>query len=135
MQLIVRLIQSIPLVIVLVVLAVVVYVFVSWAKSPLRAKEILIKLFLVLTGVLTAITLLATLYGVLERNENAAWFFAALLIVSAVALCITLVCRWRFRTNHPHYRNKPQHSRTKWRYEDVVKNVLEALKNARQRGR
>ena len=127
MQILIRLIQSLPLVIALVVLAVVVYVVVSWAQSPQRAKEVLIKLFLVLSGVLSIGSALATLYGVLEHNENATWFFAAFLIVGLVALLITLICRWRFRTNHPHYRSKPLFSRTKWRYEDVVKNILKVL--------
>ena len=49
MALVARLLQSVPLVIALVVLAIVVYVFVAWVKSPLRAKEILIKLFTVIT--------------------------------------------------------------------------------------
>lgn len=53
MALVARLLQSVPLVIALVVLAIVVYVFVAWVKSPLRAKEILIKLFTVITIVLS----------------------------------------------------------------------------------
>ena len=60
MALVARLLQSVPLVIALVVLAIVVYVFVAWVKSPLRAKEILIKLFTVITIVLSVAFGLAT---------------------------------------------------------------------------
>ena len=80
MALVARLLQSVPLVIALVVLAIVVYVFVAWVKSPLRAKEILIKLFTVITIVLS--------------------------VVSLVALGITRICRWRFVKRHPQYKNK-----------------------------
>ena len=41
MALVARLLQSLPLVIVLVILALVIYFVVSWARSPERAKEVL----------------------------------------------------------------------------------------------
>ena len=63
MALVARLLQSVPLVIALVVLAIVVYVFVAWVKSPLRAKEILIKLFTVIKIVLSFAFGLASLYA------------------------------------------------------------------------
>ena len=68
MALVARLLQSVPLVIALVVLAIVVYVFVAWVKSPLRAKEILIKLFTVITIVLSVAFGLASLYAVLVHK-------------------------------------------------------------------
>lgn len=132
MQLILRLIQSLPLVIALAILAVLVYAVVSWAKSPTRAKEVLIKLFTVVTGILSAAMALATLYGILEKNENAAWFFGAFLIVSLVALAITLFCRWRFVKNHPHYRFKPIFSRTMFRGESTLRTLLELLMKKRR---
>ncbi len=106
MPIIARLLQSLPLVIALVVLAVIVYFVVSWAKSPERAKEVLIHLFTVLTIVLSAFFALASLYAFFEQNgtvlEVTGWFLA----VSAIALVITRICRWRFVKNHPHYKDK-----------------------------
>ena len=63
MALIARLLQSLPLVIFLAVLAVVIYFFVSWLRSPQRAKEILIQVFTVLNTALSAFFLLASAYA------------------------------------------------------------------------
>ena len=52
MALVARLLQSLPLVIVLVILALVIYFVVSWARSPERAKEVLIKFFTVFNSIL-----------------------------------------------------------------------------------
>ena len=120
----IRIVQSLPLVIALCVVAAVIYFVVAWLRTPTRAKEILIKVFLVLTGALSAVFLLATVYSAIEGNQNTLEFFVALLAISAIALAITLVCRWRFRVNHPHYKYTPQRSRTKFRWEDTVKQLL-----------
>ena len=53
MALVARLLQSLPLVIVLVILALVIYFVVSWARSPERAKEVLIKFFTVFNSILS----------------------------------------------------------------------------------
>lgn len=121
----IRILQSLPLVIALGVLAVVVYFVVSWRKSPARAKEVLIKLFLILTSVLSAFFLLATLYAVIESNANVGELFGAFLGVSLIALAITLICRWRFRVNHPNYRYTPQRARTQFRWESTLRKILE----------
>ena len=60
MALVARLLQSLPLVIVLVILALVIYFVVSWARSPERAKEVLIKFFTVFNSILSIFFLLAT---------------------------------------------------------------------------
>ena len=99
MALVARLLQSVPLVIALVVLAIVVYVFVAWVKSPLRAKEILIKLFTVITIVLSVA------FG-FEHNVKVLEITGTFLVVSLVALGITRICRWRFVKRHPQYKNK-----------------------------
>ena len=101
-----RLMQSLPLIIALIVLAVVVYFVVSWLRSPERAKEVLIKLFTVLTGVLSIFFALASLYALLEGNGNVLELTGSFLAVALVALGITRVCRWRFVKNHPHYKDK-----------------------------
>lgn len=114
MNLFVRLFRSLPLVVFLAVLAVVVYFAVSWRRSPNRAKEVLIKLFLALTGALTAFFGLASLYALLDGNASVLELTGAFAAVSVVALGITLVCRWRFLKNHPNYRYKA----TRTRYDD-----------------
>ena len=106
MALVARLLQSVPLVIALVVLAIVVYVFVAWVKSPLRAKEILIKLFTVITIVLSVAFGLASLYAFFEHNVKVLEITGTFLVVSLVALGITRICRWRFVKRHPQYKNK-----------------------------
>lgn len=106
MALVARLLQSVPLVIALVVLAIVVYVFVAWVKSPLRAKEILIKLFTVITIVLSVVFGLASLYAFFEHNVKVLEITGTFLVVSLVALGITRICRWRFVKRHPQYKNK-----------------------------
>ena len=102
MALVARLLQSVPLVIALVVLAIVVYVFVAWVKSPLRAKEILIKLFTVISVAFG----LASLYAFFEHNVKVLEITGTFLVVSLVALGITRICRWRFVKRHPQYKNK-----------------------------
>lgn len=102
MALVARLLQSVPLVIALVVLAIVVYVFVAWVKSPLRAKEILIKLFTVITIVLSVAFGLASLYAFFEHNVKVLEITGTFLVVSLVALGIhRRICRWRLREAPP----------------------------------
>ena len=102
-----RLYRIIPLIIVLALIALVVYFVVSYRSSPNRAKEVLIKSFLWLTGGLSALFALASLYALLERNYFALDIAASFLAVTLVALGIVVVCRAIFLKNHPHYRKKP----------------------------
>ncbi|MDO4502330.1 MAG: hypothetical protein Q4D06_04025 [Coriobacteriia bacterium] len=127
MTILIRLIQSLPLMLALAVLAVAVYVFVSWRQSPNRAKEILVKLFTVLTTALCVLFVLACAYAAIEGNQAVLEFFGAFLAVSAAALGITLICRARFRKNHPNYAEEPVWARTISRPEALLRKVLEAL--------
>ena len=111
MALIVRLFQSLPLVIVLVVLAIVIYFVVSWMRSPQRAKEVLIQFFTVFSLIISGLFLLATLYAWFERNVPVLEITATFLIVGLLALCITRLCRWRFVKHHPQYKEKGMHVR------------------------
>ena len=79
---------------------------VAWVKSPLRAKEILIKLFTVITIVLSVAFGLASLYAFFEHNVKVLEITGTFLVVSLVALGITRICRWRFVKRHPQYKNK-----------------------------
>ncbi len=112
MTILLRLLQAWPLMVVLGLLAVVVYFLVSWAKSPTRAKEVLIKLFTVLTSVLAAIFTLASLYAFSEHNMNVLELVGSFDVIVIVALLITRICHWRFVKNHPNYKNKPE--KTDW---------------------
>lgn len=105
--LIVRLYRIIPLIIVLALVALVVYFVVSYRSSPNRAKEVLIKTFTWLTGVLSGVFALASLYAVLERNCFALDIALSFMAVTLVSLGIVFVCRAVFLKNHPQYRKKP----------------------------
>ena len=100
--------QSLPLVIALVILALVIYfVAASWARSPERAKEVLIS-FTVFNSILSIFFLLATAYAFFEGNQPVLELTVSFLVVAVLALVITRVCRWRFVKNHPHYMDKSQ---------------------------
>lgn len=129
MSIAIRLIQSLPLLVALAVLAGVVYLFVSWQQSPTRAKEILVKLFTVLTSVLCVVFLLACGYAAIEGNQAVLEFFGAFLAVSAAALLITLACRARFRKNHPNYATEPVFARTVSDREKALRKIWELLKS------
>ena len=67
-MMIARLSRIVPLLIVLAVVAGIVYLVATYRYSPSRAKEILIKMFTWLTGILSAFFLLVTLYALLESD-------------------------------------------------------------------
>lgn len=106
MNALIRLIRSLPLIIALVILGIIVYLIVSWLRSPDRAKAVLIKLFHVLNAALTALFLLGVAYALGEGNLFVADLNAGFAAVSAVALGITLLCRWRYLKNRPELREE-----------------------------
>lgn len=93
---------------VLALVAAVVYVFVAYTKSPLRAKEVLIKMFLAIMGALSVFFGLFTLYSLFESNEGVFDLAFSFLLTALIGLGVTLLCRWRFLKNHPNYRLKPE---------------------------
>lgn len=99
-----RLYRIAPLLIILAIIALAIYLVVSWKSTPARAKEVLIKIFIVLNGGLSALFLLATLYALLEGNLFVAEFFATCMATTLIVLSITFVCRFRFLKNNPNYR-------------------------------
>lgn len=103
-----RLSRVIPMLLVLALVAAVVYVFVAYTKSPLRAKEVLIKMFLAITGALSVFFGLFTLYSLFESNEGVFDLAFSFLLTALIGLGVTLLCRWRFLKNHPNYRLKPE---------------------------
>ncbi len=107
----VRLFRAIPLLIALAVLAGVIYIVVAWKASPTRAKEILIKAFTIINGVLTGFFALASLYAVADKNPDVFELFVTFLIVAVIALVITLICRAVFLRHNPNYKQKPQQAK------------------------
>ena len=110
-----RLSRVIPMLLVLAVAATVVYVFVAYTRSPLRAKEVVIKMFLAITGALSVFFALFTLYSLFESNEGVFDLAVSFLITALVGLGVTLLCRWRFLKNHPNYRIKPDRASARGR--------------------
>ena len=110
-----RLYRIIPLVIVLAIIALAVYFVVSYRSSPNRAKEVLIKSFTWLTGILSGFFALASLYALLERNYFALDIMASFLAVTLIALGIVLVCKADFLKHHPQSRKKPMKTEKKRR--------------------
>ena len=102
-----RLMRALPLVVALAVLAVIVYAYVAWRTSPNRAKVVLIRLFLVLSGALCAFFALAGLYAAIDNNPVAVELALTFLAPCAIGLGITLVCRAVFYRNHPSYKMAP----------------------------
>lgn len=102
----IRLTQCLPLVIALAVVACIIYFVVSYTQSPNRAKEVLIRAFTVINGVLGGAFGLVCLYCAAEGNRGMFEFFGMFLAVALIALVITRICRAIFVHNHPHYEFK-----------------------------
>lgn len=97
--------RSLPLVVVLVLVAAVVYLVVASVRSPNRAKELLIRVFTVLTAFLTVFFCAATAYAWLESNLYVMELTGACAGVSAAAFVITRLCRRRYLRRHPEAKN------------------------------
>lgn len=102
-----RLSRIVPLLIVLAVVALVVYLVATYRYSPNRAKEILIKMFTVITGAISAFFGLASLYAWFEHNEAVFDLAFSFLLTGLVALAVTRICRAVFLRHNPAYRVKP----------------------------
>ena len=107
LRLIAGLTRSLPLLIALIVLAIVIYAVVSWRRTPTRAKEVMIKVFLVLCTAIAAFFALASIYAVVDGNEPVFELAISCAVVGVVGLIVTLICRYVFRKHHPHYVVEP----------------------------
>lgn len=110
--LVVRLVRSIPLLIILAVAAVIVYFVVSYMRSPAHAKELLIRLFTWITGAISVFFLLVTLYALFENNAGVLDLGVVFLITGLIGLGVVQICRWRFRKNNPHFSKTPNTTAT-----------------------
>lgn len=107
-----RITRLIPLVLALLVIGFIIYVVAEIKYSPLRAKQIVLKVFIWITSILTGLFLLVCLYCLLDGfNIPAFELFLSCACVPALGLVITLICRAVFLKNHPSYRHKPTESK------------------------
>lgn len=106
-----RLSRIVPLLIVMGIVALVVYLIVTYRYSPNKAKEVLIKLFTVVSGALSIFFALASLYAWFEHNAPVFDLALSFLITTLIALGVTLTCRAVFLRHHPVYRKKPMKAR------------------------
>ena len=114
--LIVRLSRMVPLLIVMAALAAIIYFVVSYRHSPTRAKEVLIRVFLWLNGIITGLFGLSALYAMFEKNDAVFELAICFAAVGVSGLLVRLWCRYVFLKHHPQYRNKPMKATTKRRW-------------------
>lgn len=115
MSIIARLSRIVPLLVILAVVAGIVYLVVAWRSSPNHAKEVLIKLFTVITGALAGFFALVSLYAWAERNMAVLDLAASFCIAALICLGITRLCRATFVRHHPDWGRKPMKARRLWR--------------------
>lgn len=101
-----RVMQFVPVLIGVVVIAIGAYYAISVLRSPMRAKEIFIFVFTIVFGVLTGVTLLSSAYALFESNWYVLELTALLLGLSVAGLAITRLCRWRLLKKNPKYKDK-----------------------------
>lgn len=106
MAVLARLSRTIPLLIVLAILAGIVYAVVLYKSSPNRAKEVLIKLFTAVFVLFTAVFALLTVYAVAEANVAVAELWGTFGATTLIGLGVVAICRWRFVKNHPNYKEE-----------------------------
>lgn len=102
----IRLYRILPLIIILAVLAVVIYLIMSFRYSSSKAKFLMIKVFFWIFTILSAAFLIVTAYALLEQNAAVSELFGSCLAITLIGLVITLICRAIFKKNHPLYGEK-----------------------------
>ncbi len=99
----IRLYRILPLLVIMAVVAVVVYLIMSFRYSSDKAKAVLIKVFTWLCIVLSVVFGIITVYALFEQNQPVIELAGSCLAVTLIGLVITRICNWVFRKNHPHY--------------------------------
>ena len=112
MPIVARLTRLLPIFLGVFVAAMAIYVFVSIRYTPVKDKEVLIKIFTILFGITSIFFLLATIYAAIDGGYEAAELMGTFLIPFVVGLAVTLVCRAVFLKNHPAYKLKPVRAET-----------------------
>ena len=99
----IRLYRILPLLVVMAVVAVVVYLIMSFRYSSDKAKAILIKVFTWLCGILSIAFAIITVYALFEQNQPVIELFGSCVAVTLIGLVVTRICNAVFRKNHPLY--------------------------------
>ena len=99
----IRLYRILPLLAVMALVAVVVYLIMSFRYSSERAKATLITVFTWLCGILSVFLAIVTLYALLEQNQPVIELAGSCLAVTVIGLIVTRICNHIFRKNHPRY--------------------------------
>ncbi len=132
MSILVRLYRLAPLAVILIVLAIVLYLVVTHLRTPARAKEVLIQVFTWLSAIIIGFFGIVSLYALFEHNDAVLDLSVGFMVVGVLSLGITLLCRYRFRKRHPHYKSKPMKSHTNTRWCKAAQTVRNAKKAAEQ---
>ena len=113
MPIVARLTRLLPIFFGIAIAAVALYVFISIRYTPVKAKEVLIKVFTVFFGVASIFFVVATIYAALDSaRPEAVELMATFLLPFAAGLGITLALRALFLHNHPAYKLKPVRAET-----------------------
>jgi len=99
----IRLYRIIPLLIVLAIIALVVYLVMSFRYTSNVAKKALIDIFTWLNIVLSGVFLIVLLYALFEGNQLVIELGASFLATTLIGLGITRLCNFIFKKNHPNF--------------------------------
>ena len=99
-----RILSLLPILAIFAAFALLGYLYLSYKQSPARAKEVLIKLFIILSVALCAVFILICIYSLLDNNEMIFELSAALLVISIAMLLVVLICRYIFLKHNPSYK-------------------------------
>lgn len=110
-MIVIRLYRVVPLVIALAVVALVAYLAISYFRSPLRAKELLIAVFARLSTAGAVACALVALYALFDGSAVFAELAGSCAVIFLAALGITMLCRGSFLRHHPEYRKKADKAR------------------------
>lgn len=99
----IRLYRILPLLAVMALVAVVVYLIMSFRYSSEKAKAVLIKVFTWMCAVLSVAFGIITLYAVFEQNQPVIELAGSCLAVTLIGLVVTRLCDYIFKKNHPRY--------------------------------
>ena len=124
----IRLYRILPLLVLLAVIAVVVYLIMSFRYSSDKAKAVLIKVFTWLCAILSIAFALVTVYALFEQNVPVIELTGSCLAVTVIGLVITRICNAVFRKNHPHYGE--QVTQATFVNESITSRFAEAFKRA-----
>ena len=119
----VRLYRLIPMMVVLIVTAIVIYLISSLRASKPQAKSNVLLFFTWSFVVLTIAFALVTLYAWAEKNTNVTELFGSFCVACLIFLVITRICYRVFVSHYPNYAWKPMRARVIPWFEKAWKTV------------